>query len=403
MYDTTILETVDYHRTMLADKDRMQSYLRAILKAVEPGDVVFDIGSGTGILAYFACMAGARVVYAVEQDPIVDLARAICRQNGFQDRVIFLNDWSDQVELPEQANVIVTETIGNIGFEEGLLGWIIDAKERLLAENGRIIPHSVELMAAPTEIPDAFDILDSWTKQNYTLDFSPVGELVANNLVWNTLSPKSLLSQPKAVARADLATITNPDIVGEGHFIAGRDGLVEGVGCWFKAELVPGIILSNGPHLKESSWTQILLPLEYPLPVSAGDKLHVRIQSSTNGAHWQWQIGYGHTDNGHNGQSTLSGQLLRPAYRSNPNQKPVRNVDGEVDLFILRMMDGSTTLEEMTRRTIAKFALQFSGFEDARMHVQTVSEFYGRRVHGDMQAYAVVPEDLRRNSSKKMI
>jgi predicted RNA methylase len=86
MYDTIILETVDYHRTMLADKDRMQSYLRAILKAVEPGDVVFDIGSGTGILAYFACMAGARVVYAVEQDPIVDLARAICRQNGFQDR-----------------------------------------------------------------------------------------------------------------------------------------------------------------------------------------------------------------------------------------------------------------------------------------------------------------------------
>ena len=72
MYDRTILETVEYHRTMLADRVRMGSYLRAILKTVEPGDVVLDIGSGTGILAYFACMAGARRVYAVEQDPIVE-------------------------------------------------------------------------------------------------------------------------------------------------------------------------------------------------------------------------------------------------------------------------------------------------------------------------------------------
>ena len=124
MYDRTILETLDYHRSMLGDKVRMESYLQAILKAVKPGDVVLDIGSGTGILAYFACLAGAKKVYAVEQDPLVGLAETICRQNGFQDRVIFLNDWSDQVELPEPVDGILTETLGNIGFEEGILGWI---------------------------------------------------------------------------------------------------------------------------------------------------------------------------------------------------------------------------------------------------------------------------------------
>ena len=68
----------------------MQSFLRAILKAVEPGDVVLDIGSGTGVLAYFACMAGAKRVFAVEQDPLVGLAQAISKQNGFDDRVVFL-------------------------------------------------------------------------------------------------------------------------------------------------------------------------------------------------------------------------------------------------------------------------------------------------------------------------
>jgi protein arginine N-methyltransferase 1 len=280
MYDRTILETIEYHHSMLTDDTRMQRYLRAILKAVEPGDVVLDIGSGSGILAYFACIAGAKRVYAVEQDPIVELARAIRNHNGFQDRVVFLDDWSDQVEIPEPVNVIVTETIGNIGFEEGILGWIIDAEERLLAQDGRIIPGSIELMVAPVETPDALDLLDDWTKKMYALDLSPVRAVVANNLLWINLLPNMFLSRPATMIRSELAKVKSTDIAGESVFVAGRDGLVQGLGCWFKAELVPGIAISNDPSPKDSSWTQILLPLERPLPVSAGDRLHVHIQAS---------------------------------------------------------------------------------------------------------------------------
>jgi len=394
MYDRTIVETVHYHHTMLTDEVRMQNYLRAILKTVEPGDVVLDIGSGTGILAYFACMAGARRVYAVEQDPITELAQAICRQNGFQDRVVFLNDWSDQIELPERVNVIVSETIGNIGFEEGILGWIIDAKERLLANNGRIIPHSVELIVAPTEFPEAFDFLDDWTRQLYTLDFSTVGAVVANNLVWDNLSPRSFLSQPATVAQAEMATVKSSDIAGEGRFIASRDGLVQGLGCWFKAELVPGIIISNRPPMETSNWTQILLPLERPLGVSAGDHINVRIQASDNGAQWKWQVSNGRQEIGEISQSTLSGQLLRPANPIKLEHRPDRNKDGQIDLFILQMMDGSTTVEEITQRTIARFPLQFSSFEDALKQVQIVSEFYGRRANNESKSYSGIPEEL---------
>jgi protein arginine N-methyltransferase 1 len=287
MYDRTILETLEYHRLMLADKVRMRSFLRAILKVVEPGDVVLDIGSGTGILAFFACMAGARRVYAVEQDPVVELAKVICEQNGFQDRVVFLNEWSDQVELLEPVNVIVTETIGNIGFEEGILGWIIDAKKRLLTSDGQIIPHSLELVVALTEIPVALNLLKDWTKQSYTLDFSPVLDVVANNLLWIELQPKMFLSRPETMIRIKSVEVESTDFAVENVFVAGRDGLVQGLGCWFRAELVPGITISNGPSLEKSSWTQILLPLEQPLHVSAGDQLHVQLQASSNGTHWE--------------------------------------------------------------------------------------------------------------------
>jgi protein arginine N-methyltransferase 1 len=403
MYDRTILETLEYHRLMLADKVRMRSFLRAILKVVEPGDVVLDIGSGTGILAFFACMAGARRVYAVEQDPIVELAMAICEHNGFQDRVVFLNEWSDQVELPEPVNVIVTETIGNIGFEEGILGWIIDAKKRLLAQNGRIIPRSIELTMVPIEIPDEYDLLHDWTEQPYTLDFSPAWTKVANNLLWISLQPKMYLSQPASLIQAEPAEAESADIVGEGVFIAGRDGMVQGLGCWFKAELVAGISISNGSDMDGSSWTQILLPLERPISASTGDQLHIRIQASANGSHWQWQVSNGDSPSVQNGQSTQLGQLQRPANRDDLLNRPARNEYGEIDLFILKMMDGSTTVEEITKRTLDTFPLQFSSFEDVLKQVQLVSEYYGGKAHGDIPAYAEIPKDPHRESSAAKI
>ncbi len=59
MYDKTPLEMLDFHRSMLVDEERCLGYVRAILDTVRPGDIVLDIGSGTGILALFACLAGA--------------------------------------------------------------------------------------------------------------------------------------------------------------------------------------------------------------------------------------------------------------------------------------------------------------------------------------------------------
>ena len=327
----------------------------------------------------------------------------MCRQNGFEERVVFLNEWSDQAELPEPANVIVTETIGNIGFEEGILGWIIDAKKRLLAKNGRIIPGSVELVMVPIEIPDAFDLFHDWTKETFTLDFSPARAVVANNLLWINLQPKMFLSRPASVIRIETAEVESPDIAGEGLFIASRDGMVEGLGCWFKAGLAPDITISNDPQLGKSSWTQILLPLERPIPVSAGDRVHTRIQASANGAQWHWKVSNGYTESGQNDQSTLLGQLLRPADQHNLDNRPARNEHGELDLFILKMMDGSTTVEELTRRTIARFPLQFGNFEEALKQVQLVTEYYGRQANGESLAYTGVPEDPLRDLSKTRI
>ena len=51
-------------------------------------------------MAYFACQAGARHVYAVEGGPIIGLAREVSRTNGFEDRITFINQNSFHTTLP---------------------------------------------------------------------------------------------------------------------------------------------------------------------------------------------------------------------------------------------------------------------------------------------------------------
>ena len=98
MFDDTASIALDFHHSMLSDGNRTNAFLNAILRTVSAGDVVVDIGCGTGVLSLFACLAGARKVFAIEQGPVLDVAREIAEANGYADRIEFLAGWSTEVE-----------------------------------------------------------------------------------------------------------------------------------------------------------------------------------------------------------------------------------------------------------------------------------------------------------------
>ena len=71
--DSSHAQVLDYHLSMLLDTERLDAFRRAIDATVSPGDVVVDVGCGTGILSFMACEAGARRVYAIEGAPILEV------------------------------------------------------------------------------------------------------------------------------------------------------------------------------------------------------------------------------------------------------------------------------------------------------------------------------------------
>jgi predicted O-methyltransferase YrrM len=78
-----------HQQNMLQDATRTGSYHKAFISNPVDfrGKVVVDVGTGSGILAFFAAKAGARKVYAIEASDAAEHARKLLTANGMGDRI----------------------------------------------------------------------------------------------------------------------------------------------------------------------------------------------------------------------------------------------------------------------------------------------------------------------------
>jgi type I protein arginine methyltransferase len=288
-YDDSAVNAYDFHHSMLADRRRTESFLRAIVATVRAGDVVVDIGCGSGVLSMFAAMAGARVVYAIERESIIDVAREVVNANGMGDKIIFIAGSSVDVELPELADVVISETIGNVGFDEGLLAWAADARERLAVPGARFIPSDVALHGSIVEMPFESRSIDRFTEPLLSLDFGALRRLAVNNVMWTELSPVSLLAEPTRLFGGKVGLVGG--LSGSARFGVRRRGRIHGFGGWFTAGLTDSLTISNAPPNLVPSWDHGFFPVATPFDVVPGDTVEVVITMSMDGATWTWTIG----------------------------------------------------------------------------------------------------------------
>lgn len=266
----------DDYREMLADTLRLDAYRRALNATVQPGDVVLDLGAGTGILGFLALRAGAGHVHAVEAGPAVDLLRAVAERNGLSDRVTVHACSSLDADLP-RCDLLVSETLGSWAVDENTLPYVIDARERLLKPGAPLIPDRLELFLAPAESPEITARRVTFWDDVAGLDFSPAAEAASRRLAVETVRPDELLAAPAHVASLDLRTVTSPLVQVQHRFVHRRAGTLHGLVGWFQAGLADDIVIDTAPGQPSTHWEQAWLPLERRVEVGPCDILDVRL------------------------------------------------------------------------------------------------------------------------------
>lgn len=279
---------LEYHRALLADEVRTNAYRDAIRAAVKPGDVVLDLGSGSGILALFACEAGARRVYAIEQSASAGVAAFLARHLGFSDRITVIRKHSSEVELPDKADVLVTETLGAFGLDEQIASSVIDARTRLLRPGAAIIPGDVRLFLAAVELPESYARrVEWWKRPRYGFDLAPLRVFASNVAYIDNVPAEALASDAAAIVSVNMLTISSPEISGSATLTATRAATIHGFAGWFSAALGAGIELTNRER-GATHWGHVFLPLETPLELAAGATIAVEL-STADGKSWRWR------------------------------------------------------------------------------------------------------------------
>jgi precorrin-6B methylase 2 len=288
------------HARMLHDDRRTRDFISALTAAVRPGDVVLDIGTGSGVLAVALARAGARHVYAVEASDIAAVAARVFKANEVTDRVTLVPGWSRQIELPERADLLVAEIIGNEPLEEEILETTLDARRRLLKPTARLVPHALELLARPLLLPEAEirqrvfgrAAVKRW-RDLYGIDFHPLLDAAAKDPAYSTSEGEVAanwppVGPPVVLTSVDLTTFQEASVRARADLVVAPPGPVNAVSVTFRARLHDGITHTLDPwKWPSSSWATSVWALPEPADVGPESALrahyHRRVPGKPDG------------------------------------------------------------------------------------------------------------------------
>jgi protein arginine N-methyltransferase 1 len=255
------------HDRLLADQVRVEAYRCAIAKHVKPGDVVLDLGTGSGLLAMLAAKAGARKVYAIDHGPLIDAARAVAEDNGLS-TIEFQRVNSRRFSCQEKLDVILQEQIGDALFEEQMVEHVADLHDRLLKPGGLILPGRFELFVDPIELRASRPF--AWQQEIAGLRFSALRSLVQEQprtYRFKPLPPSDFahfLTRSEPVLRFDLRNVSGSDLPKQVIYQrpVATAGRFDGFCVHFRARFDDEIAFDTSPFGAHTSWRNPLLRVE---------------------------------------------------------------------------------------------------------------------------------------------
>jgi len=286
-------DDISLHEEMLADSVRLDAYYAAIERYVRPQHSVVDIGTGTGVLAFFAAAKNPRKIYAIDHsNKMLDYARAAAEAHHQRQL-----RRSRKFRPGESIDVILQEQMGIGLFDEGMLEALIDVRDRCLIPGGRILPAKFEFYLEPVQLMEDERIPLIQELRIHGVTFPRPPRLASGAYYFREIYPRDvdfLLCDPEPVFSFDLNTLTFDHI--PKRFCVSkpvvRRGQVDGVCMYFKATFDDDIGFSTGPEAIKTHWPMLLYRTAARM-YRVGEIFEMQVEAPDLSDHycWAWRIG----------------------------------------------------------------------------------------------------------------
>jgi tetratricopeptide (TPR) repeat protein len=271
-----------WHLPMINDHGRNAAYRDALDRQVKPGQLVLEIGTGSGIVAMMAARAGAGKVVTCEVNPVLaHVAVETVARNGYADKISVVPKLSTQMtvgeggDLPEKADVFVSELI-NVGMlAPRMLSVLQHARTHLVKPGGTIIPHASTVYAMLVETPELARInptreIDGFDMSAFDVFRSPGYQQI--DLAADAHTP---LSETFTALDFDF-TRSMPEEGEQVHaVIATGAGTAHGVAFWFDLFMDDAVVYHSADRARTNHWKQAVMFFDKPLEVQVGDTVPV--------------------------------------------------------------------------------------------------------------------------------
>ncbi|GAA0158786.1 protein modifying enzyme [Lithospermum erythrorhizon] len=283
-----------HQQNMLQDYVRTGSYYAAVIenRVDFAGLVVVDVGAGSGILSLFAAQAGAKHVYAVEASEMAEYARKLIAGNpGLAERITVIQGKVEEVELPEKADILISEPMGTLLINERMLESYVIARDRFLVPNGKMFPTLGRIHMAPFSDEYLYvEIANKalfWQQPNYfgvnlTSLHGTAFQGYFTQPVVDAFDPRLLVSPAMShvinftsIKEEELYEIDIPL-----KFIASVGARIHGLACWFDVLFDGSTVqrwLTTAPGAPTTHWYQLRCVLSQPIYVMAGQEITGRL------------------------------------------------------------------------------------------------------------------------------
>ncbi len=274
-----------WHMPMMNDDNRNNAYLRAISSAIKDNEYVLEIGTGSGLLSMMAIDAGAKKVITCEtSEPIAEAAKKIIDKNGYSNRIEVINKKSTDLnvnkDLEKKADLIISEILSSEFVGEGVQISLSDANQRLIKENGIMIPEAGEIKVALLESSQEIE-KEMFVQKVNGYDLSEFNNIMGKRLNIHYLGRKTTTSFLSKVQVPFSFDLYSKDIINKKEIIleieASKSGICLGLISWLKLNLYKDIEFENDPCKScTSGWVNPIYKFNQPLKIKKGQIIKVK-------------------------------------------------------------------------------------------------------------------------------